>query len=228
MTIFASDGLKRPISRGIAVQWLVGLFAVLLVVIAVAGPAWAHHTGAMYDRAQTLTLKGKVTEFQFTNPHSWVRLSVPVAGNKVEEWDIECSAPSRLSGWGMTPETIKAGDEVTITTHPLRDGRKGGSLVTALLANGKLVDTGSNAAPGSADAAGGGKAGAAAGPGDAGAAFDPDAAYPDANASGPGIGLWLVIGLVILLALGGGIYLIAGRKKPGTGKDAETGHSGQP
>src|ERR1700761_2553388 len=76
------------------------LYAGLLVLL--VGRVDAHHSGAMFDRAKTVTLQGTVKEFLFTNPHCWVRLLVPEKGGKVIEWDIEASAPTRLVKWGIS------------------------------------------------------------------------------------------------------------------------------
>ena len=43
------------------------------------------------------------------------------------------------SGSGWKPKTLKPGDEITIVTHPLRDGRPGGSLVSATLPDGTRI-----------------------------------------------------------------------------------------
>ena len=55
------------------------------------------------------------------------------------EWSIEMSAPSSLVRQGWKPKTLKPGDQITVTTHPLRDGRPGGSLVSAMLADGTRI-----------------------------------------------------------------------------------------
>jgi hypothetical protein len=113
----------------------------LATALLVATAAHAHHSGAMFDRSKTVTLHGTVKEFQFTNPHVWILLLVPDESGNVVEWDVEASAPARLVKWGISAATVHAGDKITLNMHPLKDGRKGGSLVDITLANGTHATT---------------------------------------------------------------------------------------
>jgi hypothetical protein len=123
-----------------SLNWKLGLLSTLLGSVG-GVPVLAHHSGAMFDRSQTITLKGTVKEFKFTNPHSWVRINVTDKSGKTELWDIEASAPARLSKWGISPKTLHSGDKITLTAHPIRDGRKAGSLVVLTLADGRVLNT---------------------------------------------------------------------------------------
>lgn len=116
---------------------------VLLILsgLLITASVFAHHSGAMYDRAQTIKLEGTVKEFLFTNPHTWIRLNVLDKDGNVEVWDLEASAPVRMSKWGISPQTLRSGDKVTVNMHPMRDGRKAGSFVDIILADGKFVTT---------------------------------------------------------------------------------------
>ena len=102
-------------------------------------PADAHHSGAMFDRSKTLSLKGVVKDYQFANPHSWIDLAVKDADGKTTTWAIEAQTPTYMRRIGLPPSLLKAGDEVTIRTHPLRDGRTGGSFVDLTTADGKVL-----------------------------------------------------------------------------------------
>jgi hypothetical protein len=114
----------------------------LTVLVAGAlGPlALAHHSGAMFDSTRTQTISGKVTEFNWVNPHSSFKVEVTGADGKSEIWAIEMNTPQNLvrSGWKRT--TIKAGDMVTVVVRPLRDGKPGGSYVSIKLADGTVLD----------------------------------------------------------------------------------------
>ena len=101
----------------------------------------AHHSGAMFDRLKTIELKGVVKAYQYTNPHAWIRVLVTDEKGNTVEWGIEGGSPRLMAGWGITPEVIRPGDEISIRTHPLRDGRPGGALVDVTLANGKVLKT---------------------------------------------------------------------------------------
>jgi hypothetical protein len=114
------------------------LIAAAIVAAALAAPATAHHSFAMFDQSKTLTLKGTVSEFQWTNPHSWIELDV-AGGPQNGHWSIELNSPNNLTRQGWKRATLKPGDVVTVTINPLRDGKKGGLFNTVLLPNGKML-----------------------------------------------------------------------------------------
>jgi hypothetical protein len=122
------------------------LQALCLAVVAgsaLTAPAMAHHSFAMFDADKTLTMTGTVKEFEWTNPHSWLRIMVvdPASGNVVQ-WMLELGSPVQQERVGMTRDSLKPGDKVTVTMHPLKDGSRGGGLLTATLPNGKTVGNG--------------------------------------------------------------------------------------
>jgi hypothetical protein len=102
-------------------------------------PAAAHHSFAMFDQSKTVTLKGTVTEFQWTNPHSFIELDAPGAGGKMEHWGIELNSPNNLTRQGWRRSSLKPGDVVTITINPLRNGMKGGLFNTVVLPDGRVL-----------------------------------------------------------------------------------------
>jgi hypothetical protein len=116
---------------------LIGL-AGLAILLCVA-PASGHHSFAAFDMAKTITLTGVVKEFQWLNPHSWIQMMVKDASGTAVEWSIEMNSPSSLLRQGWKPKTLKPGDQITVITHPLRDGRPGGSLVSVTLADGTKI-----------------------------------------------------------------------------------------
>jgi hypothetical protein len=115
-----------------------GALALLGVALA-AVPAVAHHSFAMFDQTKTVVLKGTVQEFQWTNPHSWIELQVPNASGGTDKWGIELNSPNNLTRQGWRRSSIKAGDVVTVTINPLRNGLKGGLFNTILLPDGKML-----------------------------------------------------------------------------------------
>ena len=116
---------------------------VLAAVVGAASPAAAHHSFAMYEPTKTLTLKGTVKSFQWTNPHVvvWV-LVQPEDGGAVQEWSLETTSPGVLTRNGWTRQSLKAGDRVSVTFSPLRDGSRGGGLNSVT-----LLDTGQTLVP---------------------------------------------------------------------------------
>lgn len=96
--------------------------------------AAAHHSFSMFDANRTVTVKGVVKEFQWTNPHSWIELEAKRSG-QVQNWSIETSSPLGLKRNGWSKQSLKAGDVVSVVIHPLKDGRRGGSLVSVTTAD---------------------------------------------------------------------------------------------
>jgi hypothetical protein len=118
-----------------------GRFITMAIALALVGvrPVCAHHSGAMWDASKTITLSGTVKEFQWTNPHCWIQLMVPVPGantGAVEEWSIEMASPIQVLQGGWKPGTLKVGDKIQVTVHPARDGHHAGNFISAVAADG--------------------------------------------------------------------------------------------
>jgi hypothetical protein len=114
----------------------VRILAVAGVALCAAGPALAHHSFAMFDRDKNVTMSGTVTEFEWTNPHVWIHMSTPDSGGKPVVWSFEMQAIQADMAGGWRSDSVKPGDKVSIEFHPLKDGSRGGQLVSAVLANG--------------------------------------------------------------------------------------------
>jgi len=111
-----------------------------LLVSALAAPALAHHSFAMFDAAKTITVTGTVKELEWTNPHSWLRVIVmDQATGRPMQWAFELGPPARQIQRGWKPDSLKPGDTVTLDMHPLRDGSRGGQLLSAVLPDGRRV-----------------------------------------------------------------------------------------
>ncbi|HEX4677467.1 MAG TPA: DUF6152 family protein [Steroidobacteraceae bacterium] len=110
--------------------------AVLLVL---ARTAQAHHSFAMFDQTQQVTLKGTVHEFQWTNPHAWIHLDVPGANGINDSWQVELNSPNNLKRQGWKSTSVKPGDQVTLVLNPLKDGSKGGLFVSITLPDGSVL-----------------------------------------------------------------------------------------
>jgi hypothetical protein len=101
-----------------------------------APPALAHHSFAMFDSGREVTLTGTVREFQWTNPHSWLQVTV-ARGTTTVEYSLELGSPNSMSRRGWRRTTFKPGDRITFAMNPMRDGSPGGSLVYAIDPQGK-------------------------------------------------------------------------------------------
>ncbi len=108
---------------------------------ALATPAFAHHSGAMFDRSKEQTIVGTVKEFNWTNPHSSFAVVVTGADGAEVLWDVEMNGPNNLVRQGWKRTTLKPGDKVSVILNPLRDGRAGGWYVGVTLPDGKALHT---------------------------------------------------------------------------------------
>jgi hypothetical protein len=95
--------------------------------LAASGAALAHHSFAMFDQEHPMELKGTVTEFKFTSPHTFVLLDVKGTDGTSTVWNLEGASPSALVREGWSSKTLKAGDELKMTINPLRSGAPGGA-----------------------------------------------------------------------------------------------------
>ena len=109
--------------------------------------ASAHHSSAGIDRTKSVTLNGTVKEFRWANPHSWIDLDVPNDKGVVETWSIEMTSPAFLLRSGWKASTLKAGDKVSVTVRPMRDGTPGGLFVSVTLPDGRVLGERPAAAP---------------------------------------------------------------------------------
>ena len=105
-------------------------------VLLVAAPAFAHHSFAMFNREKADNITGTVKEYEWTNPHVWIHISVPDEQGVAREWSFEMQSFQQDSRAGWRAESVKTGDKITIEYHPLKDGSRGGQLTSAVLANG--------------------------------------------------------------------------------------------
>ena len=110
---------------------------VVALLAAIALPALAHHSGAMFEDSLTLELTGTVTTFDYVNPHSWLYVDVENEDGTVTNWGFELDAPPRLRRVGISPNYWREGDRVTVRTRPLKDGRPAGLLVGAVTEDGR-------------------------------------------------------------------------------------------
>ena len=105
-------------------------------------PALAHHSHAMFDFSKQVTLVGTVKQFEWDNPHCWIQVLVPDPNDPKAapvEWGVEMGAPIQLIRHGWKPGSLKPGDKVTVVINPLRDGRPGGQIVSAIGPDGKPI-----------------------------------------------------------------------------------------
>jgi hypothetical protein len=132
---------------------LIALAASAAFQASIGAPAFAHHSFAMFDANQKMTLSGTVKEFQWVNPHAWIYVMVPGQDGQLEQWAIEMGGPIGLARQGWTPKTLKPGMQVKTVIHPMRDGSNGGQFMAITFPDGTQM--GDVNAPPSANAGAG-------------------------------------------------------------------------
>ena len=115
--------------------------ALAAVAVALLAPAAAsaHHSTAMFDMDHEVSLQGTIKEFQWTQPHTWIVFLVPTASGAADEYGIEGMSPSYLGRNGWSKHTLQPGDKVTLSIHPLKDGRKGGFDASVTWPDGRVL-----------------------------------------------------------------------------------------
>ena len=116
------------------------LWFMILVALAAASPARAHHSFAMFDHTRTFALKGTVTKFQWTNPHAYLDIDVP-GPDGVKHFTLELTSINMLQRAGWRSNVMKAGDQVKAVMAPLLSGQPGGLLLDVTLPSGKKFES---------------------------------------------------------------------------------------
>jgi len=112
-----------------------------------AAPAMAHHSFTMFDMTKRITLTGTVTDFEWTNPHSYIEIDAPDEKGVVKHWSIEMGSPSILQQSGWKFSSLKKGDKATLVINPLKSGQAGGFLSKATLPDGRVLGNGPGREP---------------------------------------------------------------------------------
>ena len=112
--------------RSVAVAALTALLALTTGVL----PGYAHHSFAMFDQDKTTQLTGDLKDVSWNNPHITMIVVVPGDNGQAVEWHFEAGPPAFMLRAGLKRDDLagRIGSKVTVTFHPLKDGRTGGSL----------------------------------------------------------------------------------------------------
>ena len=113
-----------------------GILAAMLIA---AVPALAHHGNAATEN-KIVVMKATVTEWQWTNPHTFLKFDVKDDKGTITHWTAEWNNPSTLVNFGLTARTFKAGDQVTVTLDGVaKSGAPIGRIKEVMLANGTVM-----------------------------------------------------------------------------------------
>jgi uncharacterized protein DUF6152 len=118
----------------------IGAFAAFAILATGIASVAAHHSASMFDFSKRLTMKGKVVEMRWVNPHVTITINGSLAPDEApSEWLMETTSPgnlTRVGGWRR--DIIKPGDEIEVTFHPEREAGKKDGLLREM----KLLSTG--------------------------------------------------------------------------------------
>ena len=115
----------------------------MLVVgfLMVSVPLSAHHGNAAMDAGKKLVLKGTVTDWLWANPHSVLGFDVKDDSGNIVHWSAEANNPADMVERGWTKNSIKIGDQVTVTVEPVKNGKPVGRILQVVLPGGQVLGT---------------------------------------------------------------------------------------
>jgi len=113
---------------------------IVALFLVVAGQAVAtHHSFAVFDHTQTVTVNGTVTKYQWTNPHGFLEMDYRAADGTMKHYTIELTSINMLTRAGWTSRSIKAGETAKAIVAPLLSGEPGGLLLEVTLSDGRTL-----------------------------------------------------------------------------------------
>ena len=122
---------------------VIALAVVATVLLSVA-PVTAHHSNSAYEVEKVVTLTGTVKAWKWSNPHTWLTLTVTNESGETVDWELEGRAPGVLGRIGWDRFVLKAGEKVTVHMSPAKDGSKVGIIARVTKADGTILG---NSAP---------------------------------------------------------------------------------
>jgi hypothetical protein len=121
----------------------IGILAVLAAALSftVAAPAvYAHHSFGLFDMSKTTEIRGTIVKLEWSNPHCWLFLaSGPSSDGEAVNYGFEMTSVGEMTRRGWNKTSVKPGDKVKVTFHPVRDGRPAGYMVSVMTEDGKYV-----------------------------------------------------------------------------------------
>ncbi len=109
------------------------------IVLMLSVPLFAHHGNAALDVGKKVTIKGTVTEWLWANPHCWLKVDVKDDSGKVVNWVGETNNAADMVEKGWSKNTLKPGDEVSVTLEPVKNGKPAGKVLEVVLPNGQTL-----------------------------------------------------------------------------------------
>jgi len=109
----------------------------------------AHHAfAAEYDENKRVMVSGRVTGFEWTNPHAWLYIDGKDESGKVTRWNFEMGSPNGLLHRGWTRTALKKGDQITVEGYGAKDGSNIANVRTVTMPDGRKLFGGFHTTPG--------------------------------------------------------------------------------
>jgi len=102
-------------------------------------PLLAHHGSAAFDTGKQVVMKGTVTQWFWANPHCFLSYDAKDDAGNVAHWVVETSNPPDMINRGWSKQSLRVGDEITVTVEPVKNGKPVGRLIQVVLPNGKTL-----------------------------------------------------------------------------------------
>jgi hypothetical protein len=117
------------------------LISVIAIIAAsmLPGMLYAHHSFAMFDLKQHMLVEGRVTDWHFNSPHSWLYIEAPDASGEMQTWSFEGAAPIHAVRQGVTGNTFRKGEKVRVVMSPIQDGRNAGAMCFVVKEDGSIA-----------------------------------------------------------------------------------------
>jgi hypothetical protein len=112
---------------------------VLALCAALTSGAAAHHGAAEYHVDREIAVTGTVREWRWTNPHTWVYLTVATPDGRTEDWEGEGPPLTWAAQRGWSNDFLKAGEAVTLLMYPSRRDGKAGLVKRITRRNGDVI-----------------------------------------------------------------------------------------
>jgi hypothetical protein len=114
----------------------------VLLLLSLAGSIYAHHGfQSWFDMTRSVTVKGTVTSYDWTNPHAYIYFDAKDDKGAIVKWSAELGAIGMLTRAGWRKDTLKPGDEITAIGNPAKDGKPTMHLDKIIFANGQELSS---------------------------------------------------------------------------------------
>lgn len=111
-------------------------------------PVAAHHSfAAEFDQSQPVTLKGKLTQMEWVNPHGWLYVDVMQPDGKVANWAVEAGAPNTLLRRGLRKTDFPIGSELVVEGYRAKNGSNTANGTNVKFADGRSFFLGASDPP---------------------------------------------------------------------------------